>query len=91
MASIVGRRIGRTRWTEGNPKTVEGTVAFLITVLTTNVGLWLFGAIEPFSFWRYTTVLALGCLLEAVSTQNDNLTVPLFIWSMTVLFDVVSV
>lgn len=81
--------MGRTRWTEGNPKTVEGSVAFLVTVLAANLVLRMFGAVEPFSITRYTGVLAIGCLLEAVSNQNDNLTIPLFIWSMTVFCNVV--
>lgn len=89
MASIVGRKMGRTRWTEGNPKTVEGSIAFLVTVLLANLVLRMFGAVEPFSIARYTCVLAIGCLLEAVSNQNDNLTIPLFIWSMTVFCNVV--
>ncbi|CAG7849583.1 Dolichol kinase sec59 [Serendipita indica DSM 11827] len=89
MASIIGRRRGRTRWMDGNPKTVEGTLAFLVSVLASNIVLRLVGVVEPFSLWRYTLVLGAGCLLEAVSNQNDNLTIPLFIWSMTVLSDVV--
>jgi dolichol kinase len=89
QASIVGRKMGHTRWTEGNPKTVEGSVAFLVTVLLSTLVLRMFGAVESFSIIRYTLVLAAGCLLEAVSNQNDNLTIPLFIWSMTVFFNVV--
>jgi len=81
--------MGHTRWTEGNPKTVEGSVAFLVTVLLPNLVLRMFGIVEKFSVIRYTLVLAAGCLLEAVSNQNDNLTIPLFIWSMAVLFNVV--
>lgn len=89
QASIVGRKMGHTRWAEGNPKTVEGSLAFLVTVLLSNLALRMLGTVERFSIIRYTFVLAAGCLLEAVSNQNDNLTIPLFIWSMTVFFNVI--
>jgi dolichol kinase len=84
QASIVGRKFGRIRWTEGNPKTVEGSLAFFLSVVVSFLVLRVFGIVESFSIARYSIVLAAGCLLEAVSNQNDNLTIPVFIWSMTV-------
>lgn len=44
MASIVGKRFGRHRW-PGTVKTVEGTIAFVVSVMfaagTIFVGMWL--------------------------------------------------
>lgn len=37
---------------------------------------------------QYTGVVALASVLEALSDQNDNLTLPLYLWSMLVLVDV---
>ena len=37
---------------------------------------------------RYGAVVALSAVLEALSDQNDNLTLPLFMWSVLVLSDV---
>ncbi|PVG04314.1 hypothetical protein CPB86DRAFT_747729 [Serendipita vermifera] len=88
MASIVGRRIGRLRWTEGNPKTVEGSFAFFASVVVCTLLLRSLGIVEPFSVARYIVVVGMGCALEAVSNQNDNLTIPLYLWSMTVLLEV---
>ena len=37
----------------------------------------------------FVTVAVLAGLLEAFSVQNDNLTLPLYMWAMVVLLDVV--
>jgi dolichol kinase len=37
---------------------------------------------------RYLCVTIIGGLLEALSDQNDNLTLPLYMWSMLVAFQV---
>lgn len=37
---------------------------------------------------RYTLVVAIASLLEALSDQNDNLTLPLYLWAALVLADV---
>lgn len=39
---------------------------------------------------RFVVVAVLAGLLEAFSVQNDNLTLPLYMWAMTVLADVVA-
>ena len=39
---------------------------------------------------RYVVVGCLAAGLEAFSVQNDNLTLPLYMWAMTVLADVVA-
>lgn len=37
---------------------------------------------------RYGVVAALSSVLEALSEQNDNLTLPLYMWSMLVVVEV---
>jgi len=34
---------------------------------------------------RYLSVVVISAVLEALSDQNDNLTLPLYMWSMLVL------
>ncbi|KAF4597454.1 hypothetical protein EYR40_007913 [Pleurotus pulmonarius] len=40
------------------------------------------GLVEPFSTVQYTATVAISSVLEALSVQNDNLTLPLFMWSI---------
>lgn len=37
---------------------------------------------------RYSVVAVLSSALEALSEQNDNLTLPLYMWSMLVVVEV---
>jgi dolichol kinase len=37
---------------------------------------------------RYTMAVVLSSLLEALSVQNDNLTLPLYMWSVLSAIDV---
>ncbi|KAI0032526.1 hypothetical protein K488DRAFT_49742 [Vararia minispora EC-137] len=85
VASIVGKRIGRTRWSATTSKTVEGSVAFLGTVVACAVGLRLCGLVDAFSVGRYGLGVGLGCVLEAVSSQNDNVVLPVYVWSVLAL------
>ncbi|KAI0784170.1 hypothetical protein C8Q75DRAFT_724975 [Abortiporus biennis] len=88
LASIVGKRIGIHRWTSTSPKTVEGSVAFTVSVVACAWLLRVFGFTEDFSIIRYGVIAALASLLEAFSVQNDNLTLPLYMWSMLTVVDV---
>ncbi|KAJ9083980.1 dolichol kinase [Entomophthora muscae] len=79
MASIIGKRFGTTKW-PGSSKTVQGTLGFIIS---------LFGAIfalQPRLFLSnpYFALMTLAAtsftgLLEAWSSQNDNLILPLYL------------
>ncbi|KAI0710120.1 hypothetical protein C8Q76DRAFT_625541 [Earliella scabrosa] len=89
LASIVGKRLGRHRWFAANPKTIEGSVGFVASVLVCAWLLRVFGTVENFSVGRFVIVAGLAGLLEAFSVQNDNLTLPLYMWAMVVLVDVV--
>ncbi|KAJ3512879.1 hypothetical protein NLJ89_g3256 [Agrocybe chaxingu] len=80
-ASIVGRRLGIHRWSPTSSKTVEGSLAFVASVFTAALLLRLVGVVEAFSNVRYLFVAAISAVLEALSDQNDNLTLPLYMWS----------
>lgn len=49
QASIVGRRLGVHRWSPTTSKTLEGSLAFVLSVLAAVLFLRLFGYVEPFS------------------------------------------
>lgn len=87
---MVGKRIGRVRWSPTTAKTVEGSAAFVLSVVGSAWLLRLCGWAERFSTWRYGWMAVLSSMLEALSVQNDNLTLPLYMWSMLVLADVTS-
>jgi dolichol kinase len=104
LASIVGKRIGIHRWSPSTSKSLEGSTGFTVSVVMSAWVLRLCGFVEPFGVgcWvcfrqstesmlqtlRYVAVVALSAVLEALSDQNDNLTLPLFMWSVLVLSDV---
>ncbi|KAI6122178.1 histidine kinase [Pisolithus croceorrhizus] len=87
MASIIGKRIGRYRWFAGSPKTVEGSLAFVFSLVLCAWCLRLFGLVDDFSMSRYAAVVTLVSVLEGFTDQNDNLTLPLYMWSMLVVVD----
>ncbi|EGO24662.1 Fph type histidine kinase [Serpula lacrymans var. lacrymans S7.9] len=80
LASIVGKRIGKHRWSPSTSKTLEGSAAFTLSIVACVWILRICGLTEDFSIVRYTAVVALSSALEALSDQNDNLTLPLYMW-----------
>ncbi|KAF5392340.1 hypothetical protein D9757_001518 [Collybiopsis confluens] len=109
LASIVGKRIGTHRWSPTTNKTLEGSFAFILSVVISAWVLRLFGLAESFSVssvivfsfvrsridkivdvqtLRYTAVMGMSSVLEALSDQNDNVTLPLFSYSLLVLVGV---
>ncbi|KAF8199644.1 hypothetical protein BJ912DRAFT_1020220 [Pholiota molesta] len=87
-ASVVGRRLGTHRWSPTTSKTLEGSLAFACSILIVTLFLRLAGIVDPFSTARYISVVVIAALLEALSDQNDNLTLPLYMWSMVVIAEV---
>ncbi|KAK9763867.1 dolichol kinase [Basidiobolus ranarum] len=84
MASIVGKRFGKTRW-PGTSKTIEGTVAFILSMMAGSFVVGLLSesaALSQWELWRYFTVVCVTGLLEAVSLQNDNLIIPLYTFAL---------
>ncbi|KAK6903305.1 dolichol kinase [Kwoniella mangroviensis CBS 8886] len=88
LASIVGRKIGRLRWTTSSGKTVEGSIAFLLSMLACSGSLWMVGVADPFKPLPYTITTTLATLLEAFSDQNDNLILPMYGWALGILLGV---
>ncbi|KAG7530876.1 hypothetical protein FFLO_04739 [Filobasidium floriforme] len=82
QASIVGKRIGRIRWSTSSGKTVEGSLAFLGSLVLAGTSLSMTGIIDPFSVTRYTMLALALSLMEAVSEQNDNLILPIWGWCL---------
>ncbi|KIK62538.1 hypothetical protein GYMLUDRAFT_242694 [Collybiopsis luxurians FD-317 M1] len=88
LASIVGKRVGIHRWSPTTNKTLEGSFAFTLSVVISAWILRLFGLAESFSTLRYTAVMGMSSMLEALSDQNDNVMLPLFSYSLLVLVGV---
>jgi len=88
LASIVGKRLGRHRWLATSPKTMEGSAAFVASIVLCAWLLRVCGLTEHFSVARYAVVAGLSSALEAFSVQNDNVILPLYMWSMLVFADV---
>ncbi|OZJ06327.1 hypothetical protein BZG36_00704 [Bifiguratus adelaidae] len=94
MASIIGKQYGRIRWFN-TKKTIEGTIAFVASVM---IGAWSIVWMAA-RFWnepsaltmtmaawsKYLLTVILTGILEAVSMQNDNLMIPLYMYSIVCL------
>ncbi|PKI85649.1 dolichol kinase [Malassezia vespertilionis] len=74
-ASIVGRQYGRYHWPM-SAKTIEGTAAFFISVLSSMFLLRILRMVEPFNVANMTIISLLLAFVEGVSEQNDNLILP---------------
>ncbi|CAO3635262.1 unnamed protein product [Mucor fragilis] len=96
-ASIIGKRFGRYRW-PGTKKTVEGTAAFIIAVFLSSWVIVYSSALVGIDgasryvasagrgeWLNYSVVITLTALLEAFSTQNDNIIIPLYMYALVVL------
>ncbi|KAF9064184.1 hypothetical protein BDP27DRAFT_1333967 [Rhodocollybia butyracea] len=90
LASIIGKRVGIHRWSPTTNKTLEGSFAFTVSVVISAWVLRLLGLTESFSTLRYTAVIGMSSILEALSDQNDNVTLPLFSYSLLVLVGTMS-
>ncbi|MFB3131238.1 MAG: diacylglycerol/polyprenol kinase family protein [Rhodothermales bacterium] len=73
-AALVGRRYGRTHWGD-NPRTLEGSLAFLL------VGLGVMALVAPYAaivFWTGAVSVVAATLAEVPTGPfNDNLRVPM--------------
>ncbi|KAJ3160832.1 hypothetical protein HDU86_008192 [Geranomyces michiganensis] len=84
LASICGKRFGRTKW-PGTLKSLEGTTAFVVSVLLACAVISATGAIPPLGEAKWIRLggcVALTSLLEAMSDQNDNLVIPLYTFAL---------
>ena len=87
LASVVGRRYGRLYWPGGSSKTVEGTLAFVTSIMGAAWLLRLVGWCESFDLGKYFVVVSALGLLEGVSDQHDNLVLPIFGYVVAELVD----
>ncbi|KAJ1929598.1 dolichol kinase [Tieghemiomyces parasiticus] len=79
VASVVGQAVGRFRWPGNRSKTVEGSLAFTVSVaipavlcLALGRAPWTAGLVA-----YYVAISAAAAVLEALTDQNDNLFIPL--------------
>lgn len=89
MASIVGSSFGNVKLFRGTKKTLEGTMAGAISVMVSWLLLQYIGIVSIANTddqWRWWTRLSLATLisslLEAVTSQLDNLIVPLHYFAL---------
>ncbi|KAI8068495.1 hypothetical protein BC940DRAFT_299233 [Gongronella butleri] len=95
-ASLVGKRYGRWHW-PNSKKTVEGTLSFIgvvfvsmLVILYTSAMLRIDSAMTiacsmGLSDWfGYFLVVCVSALLEAFSSQNDNIIIPLFMYALVI-------
>ncbi|KAI3626367.1 hypothetical protein CBS9595_001728 [Malassezia furfur] len=75
-ASLVGRRYGRLHWPR-SAKTVEGSLAFFVSVVAAVLLLRLVRMIEPLYLPNVLLNAVLLSAIEGISEQNDNLVLPI--------------
>ena len=77
VAAVVGSTLGRTRWTRTSARTLEGSLAGLLATITS---VLLLGALAGVVLPSSANILISSCLVmmfEALSSQVDNLCLPL--------------
>jgi dolichol kinase len=80
-AAIVGRRVGRYRW-PGTSRTVEGSMAFLLTGLTL---YYIWGGV---AMWAVAVIVIAGAAAEILPRPfNDNIRVPLVMGGVAFVLD----
>lgn len=81
-ASIIGKKFGKHKWPTLQ-KSMEGTLAFILAMMLGGCVTHAISGEGALIDWtRFTiSVIATG-VLEAVSTQNDNLVIPMFMWCL---------
>ncbi|XP_078681772.1 dolichol kinase-like [Branchiostoma floridae x Branchiostoma belcheri] len=82
-ASVIGSKLGRHRW-PGTKKTVEGTIAAVVAQLAACGTLSFFG-VQPSitaNWIPIVTVVCLTSLLEAFTSQVDNMVTPLYMCAL---------
>ncbi|CAH1112968.1 unnamed protein product [Psylliodes chrysocephalus] len=87
MASIVGSHYGKFSW-PGTKKTVEGTLACVLSQVGLIYLLIYFDCIRPLSSYDSVKILSaivVTSLVEAKTTQVDNLALPLVMYIILIL------
>lgn len=81
-AAVIGSAVGRIRWTAASGRTVEGSCAALVSSCMTVLLLSQLGGVAVSSWAAVMTSIAAVVVTEAVSSQVDNLTLPLIMLSV---------
>jgi len=84
FASLAGMYLGRIKWPH-TKKTVEGTMAAVAVVLLAGLLLSLcypFVSLSLGQWLGFAWAVLCGCLLEAFTTQIDNLALPLYAFAV---------
>lgn len=79
MASIIGKRFGKHRISKTN-KSIEGVFAFSISVFLVLHLTQAFHVCPSVTFWKTLFMSLCTAILEGVSTENDNLILPMYMW-----------
>ena len=77
MAAVIGSSMGRIRWNLSSGRTLEGSLAGILSTLVT---VFLLGKVEGVVLPSPTNVFISSCMVmmfEALSSQVDNLCLPL--------------
>ena len=74
---LSGSAVGRVRWSQGSGRTVEGSLAALLSSLASALLLSRLGGVEITSWPAMAAASLAVSLTEALSGQVDNLTLPL--------------
>ena len=56
QASIIGRRVGKVKWCAAGGKTLEGSVAFVGSVLVSTMFLWSFGMVRNINVCHFSSL-----------------------------------
>lgn len=84
FASLAGMYLGRIKWPH-TKKTVEGTMAAVAVVLLAGLLISLlypFVSLTYYQWLGFAWAVTCGCLLEAFTTQIDNLALPLYTYAV---------
>ena len=65
---MIGKRLGRNKWSPSNQKTGEGTIAFAVSVTLSALILRSVGLTEEFSVSGFPSLVPNPCLLRFDST-----------------------
>tara|TARA_B100000242_G_scaffold42208_1_gene25194 strand:- start:77 stop:811 length:735 start_codon:yes stop_codon:yes gene_type:complete len=82
FSDIVGRAIGETKWKHNNKKSIEGSIAFLVTSFFSSVYMIEFFNLVYKTNYEYSLInlliISLSCsLIETVPDIDDNISVPI--------------
>ena len=91
VAAVVGSSLGRTRWRQSSGRTLEGSLAGLFATITAVFLLWRLVGVSLPSTANILISAGLVMLVEALSCQVDNLSLPLVMLISTNVCSIIGV